>query len=146
LIEGRALGREKGYEMFEELGFYEGFALTWKRIHENSGKSEDRAMHHIGHLLNLVAQFPRFNPSSVANSSDDLDIPKLFRQIRSRYKALCATLGVRPSLRAADEQVEDEAAPEQVRDDGSVPVDKKSKKVWSVDGIGKRSASEDLSF
>ena len=26
LIEGRALGREKGFEMWEELGFYEGFA------------------------------------------------------------------------------------------------------------------------
>ena len=41
LIEGRALGREKGYEMFEELGFYEGFALTWKRIHESTGRSEE---------------------------------------------------------------------------------------------------------
>ena len=30
LIEGRALGREKGFEMWEELSFYEGFALTWK--------------------------------------------------------------------------------------------------------------------
>ena len=41
LIEGRALGREKGYEMFEELGFYEGFALTWKKIYESTGKSEE---------------------------------------------------------------------------------------------------------
>ena len=41
LIEGRALGREKGYEMFEELGFYEGFALTWKRIYESTGRSEE---------------------------------------------------------------------------------------------------------
>lgn len=30
LIEGRALGREKGFEMWEELGFYEGFALLWR--------------------------------------------------------------------------------------------------------------------
>ena len=29
LIEGRALGREKGFEMWEELGFYEGFARVW---------------------------------------------------------------------------------------------------------------------
>lgn len=41
LIEGRALGREKGYEMFEELGFYEGFALTWKKIYESIGRSEE---------------------------------------------------------------------------------------------------------
>ena len=32
LIEGRALGREKGFEMWEELGFYEGFALMWRAI------------------------------------------------------------------------------------------------------------------
>ncbi|KAL0956518.1 hypothetical protein HGRIS_002659 [Hohenbuehelia grisea] len=32
LIEGRALGREKGFEMWEELGFYEGFAKTWDAV------------------------------------------------------------------------------------------------------------------
>jgi predicted transposase YdaD len=41
LIEGRALGRQKGYEIFEELGFYEGFALSWKVIHESIGGSEE---------------------------------------------------------------------------------------------------------
>jgi hypothetical protein len=41
LIEGRALGREKGYEMFEELGFYEGFARTWKNLYDKEGKSEE---------------------------------------------------------------------------------------------------------
>ena len=30
LIEGGELGREKGFEMWEELGFYEGFALVMK--------------------------------------------------------------------------------------------------------------------
>ena len=32
LIEGRALGREKGFEMWEELGFYEGFARMWDAV------------------------------------------------------------------------------------------------------------------
>lgn len=32
-IEGRAMGREKGYEIWEELGFYEGFAQTWKAVY-----------------------------------------------------------------------------------------------------------------
>lgn len=40
-IEGRALGREKGYDIFEELGFYEGFALSWKKIYESTGRSEE---------------------------------------------------------------------------------------------------------
>jgi len=30
LIEGRALGKQKGCEIWEELGFYEGFALCWR--------------------------------------------------------------------------------------------------------------------
>lgn len=64
--------------------------------------SSSRAAHHIRHLLALIAQFPRVNPS--ADTAADLDIPKLFRQIRSRYKALCSTLGVKPSLRASEAQ------------------------------------------
>ena len=68
-----------------------------------------RAQNHVRHLLDLIAQFPRANPSAAAAANDgttptepELDIPRLFRQIRSRYKLLCATLGVRPTLRAAD--------------------------------------------
>ena len=68
-----------------------------------------RTQNHIRHLLDLIAQFPRVNPSAVAAASEastttepEVDIPRLFRQIRSRYKLLCATLGVRPTLRAAD--------------------------------------------
>ncbi len=58
-------------------------------------------MNHINQLLQLISQFPRVNPSSTSSSAD-VDIPKLFRQIRSRYKILCSTLGVKPSLRSAD--------------------------------------------
>jgi hypothetical protein len=40
LIEGRALGREKGFEMWEELGYYKGFALTWRAIHEKQSRQD----------------------------------------------------------------------------------------------------------
>lgn len=40
-IEGRALGREKGFEMWEELGFYEGFALMWQAIHAQQSRNEE---------------------------------------------------------------------------------------------------------
>lgn len=109
--------------MWEEVGFYEGFALMWQAIYkQHPSQSDDRALNHIKHLLNLVSQFPRVNPSPSSDDStseSELDIPKLFRQIRSRYKALCATLGVRPSLRASevgdaagdrDEMLSEEAA------------------------------------
>jgi primary-amine oxidase len=62
-----------------------------------------RAINHIKHLLDLITQFPKTNPS--ASEPSELDIPKLFRQIRSRYKALCSSLGIKPSLRAAEEEV-----------------------------------------
>ena len=41
LIEGRALGREKGFEMWEEIGFYEGFALTWRAILRQQSKGDE---------------------------------------------------------------------------------------------------------
>lgn len=63
-----------------------------------------RILHNLKHLLDLIAQFPRFNPSTTTELSE-LDIPKLFRQIRSRYKALCATLGVRSTLRSSEQPV-----------------------------------------
>ncbi|KAJ6618244.1 hypothetical protein B0H10DRAFT_1647805, partial [Mycena sp. CBHHK59/15] len=94
LIEGRALGREKGFEMWEELGFYEGFALTWKAIYTSQGRDDEFA-HHIKHLLDLISQFPRVNPSA-SDSTSELDILKLSRQIQSRYRALCSTVGVKP--------------------------------------------------
>ena len=40
LIEGRALGREKGFEVWEELGYYEGFALIWRAIHEKKSRQD----------------------------------------------------------------------------------------------------------
>lgn len=101
LIEGRALGRAKGFEMWEELGFYEGFALMWKEIHVRQGRVDDRAANHVRHLLRLILQFPRVNPSA-SDISSEMDIPKLFRQIQSRYKALCSTLGVRPTLQYSE--------------------------------------------
>ncbi|KAF9048127.1 DUF1715-domain-containing protein [Hymenopellis radicata] len=109
LIEGRALGREKGFEMWEELGYYEGFSRTWRAVLERDQNS--RAVTHIRHLLDLIDQFPRVNP----DASSTLDISRLQRQIRSRYKALCSTLGVTPSMRAAMTPNEEEKATSHIR-------------------------------
>jgi hypothetical protein len=60
-----------------------------------------RILSHASSLLNLISQFPVVNPSvSTEDESASADIPKLFRQIHSRYRLLCASLGVRPSLRS----------------------------------------------
>ncbi|KIY64418.1 DUF1715-domain-containing protein [Cylindrobasidium torrendii FP15055 ss-10] len=134
LIEGRALGREKGFEMWEELGFYEGLCKTWRSVLEMQGKQDSRATHHITHLLDLISKFPSVNPSQEdAETNANMDISRLLRLIRSRYKALCASLGIVPSLRATDaEGGSDEDAPTTTR-----------KSVWKVNAAPK---AEDMSF
>ncbi|KAJ3524851.1 hypothetical protein NM688_g8490 [Phlebia brevispora] len=144
LIEGRALGREKGFEMWEELGYYEGFALMWKAILANEAKQDERALHNIKHLLDLISQFPRVNPS--AAEASDLDIPKLFRQIRSRYKVLCATLGTKPSVRAggqapSPERNDDLGGP---HSESNPPAGRSS--VWRVDNTAQPPRNSALSF
>ncbi|KAI0084511.1 hypothetical protein BDY19DRAFT_987455 [Irpex rosettiformis] len=141
LIEGRALGREKGFEMWEELGFYEGFALLWKGIQEAQGVKDDRTAHNIRHLLELTAQFPRANPS--ATDASELDIPRLFRQIRSRYKALCAMLGVKPTLRASGSSPAQEAT----EDPGKTPVaSEEGNGLWKIDDTRVSVPPKDYSF
>jgi len=113
--------------MWEELGFYEGFALMWVSIFEKQARSDDRAMNHARRLLEIIAQFPRVNPSA----TDEMDIPRLFRQIRSRYKALCSTLGVRPSLQYSDRsQDRDETAGATVAEPDTQPAEKT---IWKVE-------------
>jgi predicted transposase YdaD len=37
LFEGRALGKEKAWELWEEVGYYQGVALFWKTVLTASG-------------------------------------------------------------------------------------------------------------
>ncbi|KDQ09536.1 hypothetical protein BOTBODRAFT_89431, partial [Botryobasidium botryosum FD-172 SS1] len=102
LIEGRAIGREKGFQMWEEVGFYEGTALFWKAICETQDGSKERVIIHINHLLELISQFPVVNPSTQGSlATQDVDVAKLLSQIRTRYKMFCSSVGIRPRLRAA---------------------------------------------
>lgn len=41
LIEGRALGTEKGFELWEELGFYEGAARLWTAVFSTDSNGTD---------------------------------------------------------------------------------------------------------
>lgn len=38
LFEGRSLGREKGWEMWEEVGYYQGTATFWRAVLLSQGK------------------------------------------------------------------------------------------------------------
>lgn len=39
-FEGRELGREKAFEIWEEVGFYEGFGEFWRDVQEAKGVKE----------------------------------------------------------------------------------------------------------
>ncbi|KAF8310956.1 hypothetical protein DL93DRAFT_2061512 [Clavulina sp. PMI_390] len=106
LIEGRAAGKEKGLELWEEVGYYRGFALFWKSVHANDPSS--RVYHHITSIMTAIDQFPLVNPkpqpateTESEGADEQLDVSKLLTQIRSRHKVLCSALGVpAPRLRA----------------------------------------------
>ncbi|KZV98891.1 DUF1715-domain-containing protein [Exidia glandulosa HHB12029] len=91
--DGRQLGIQKGFEIWEEVGFYHGFASLWRAYHIKSGATESRAAQQANTILDLVAKFPTSNPKH-----EDFDVVKLLNQIRSKYKVLCATLGTRPRM------------------------------------------------
>ncbi|KIM35588.1 hypothetical protein M413DRAFT_449638 [Hebeloma cylindrosporum] len=154
LIEGRALGREKGFEMWEELGFYEGFAKTWMAVLVKQGKSDERASQHIRYLLDTISHFPRVNPSASEPASEELDIPKLLRQIRSRYKVLCSSLGVRPRLQSAEvAAMEDKEEDDTRMEEDEVRTPTRGTlgsaiPVWKIDknGMKKPVTNQDLSF
>lgn len=94
-----------------------------------------RASGHAKQLLDLIASFPINNPSSslshdkqpetdgvqesTSNSTSEqkpVDLAALLAQIRSRYRLLCSSLGVRPRLATSSvKRVSDDA--DEARDD-----------------------------
>lgn len=42
LFEGRELGRDKSWELWEEIGYYQGVAQLWKAILKREGKESSR--------------------------------------------------------------------------------------------------------
>jgi len=115
-------------------------------------------MNHIRSLLELISHFPRINPSARPTASSpsaegfhtEIDIPKLFRQIRSRYKLLCASLAIRPSLRAMEgDEANLTAQVQGGESENTTGVQARTKKsVWKLDGGGtpKPTAPQGLSF
>jgi len=90
--------------------------------------------HHIRYLLDLISQFPRVNPSA-SDSSSELDILKLSRQIQSRYRALCSTLGVKPAnIRASG--TPDADAPDPADVDADIFRRQTVETVWKVENAG----------
>jgi hypothetical protein len=100
-----------------------------------------RAQQHITQLLHIVAQCPSSNPSA----DSDVDVPQLLGQARSRYKALCARLGVRPSLRVSQASGSTSGGSGETHDKCQADAEGPSQRsrVWAVERDAK---APDLSF
>lgn len=113
-FDGRALGQEKGFELWEELGYIQGQAKFWLAVYANDpGKKrcvcmvmnelwytdivQYRAGQNAEQLLSLIDQFPAENDSK---TQQDQDVEALLQNIRSKYRVVCASFGVRPRLQA----------------------------------------------
>ncbi|GAA5870995.1 hypothetical protein JCM3774_003498 [Rhodotorula dairenensis] len=105
LFEGRELGREKSWELWEEIGYYEGTAKLWQAIlHQGAQGNASRPQQSLQAVQSLVAAFPASNDSSVlqdpsvSQHSTDVDITAQLGALRSKYRTSCALVGMRPRM------------------------------------------------
>ena len=102
-----------------------------------------RSIQHICNFLELISQFPITNPSA-ADAASDVDISKLLRQIRSKYKILCSNLGVRPRLTVSRQ------TPSHDHEEGpdDIPEQKSQLPVWKIEkgNPSKPVTGQDLTF
>ncbi|GAA5962185.1 hypothetical protein JCM3765_003891 [Sporobolomyces pararoseus] len=108
LFEGRELGKEKSFELWEEIGYYKGVAQLWKQILNKKGgklESSSRSIKGLEQILKLSKNFPDSNDSSSLlqqqQQQEDMDITQQLTSLRSKYKTVCATLGIRSRIMSA---------------------------------------------
>ncbi|KAK9896893.1 DUF1715-domain-containing protein [Cystobasidium minutum MCA 4210] len=99
VFEGRALGQEKGFEVFEELYYYAGQARFWQAIAREDAKKQ-KALPHIISILKMIESFPTHN--STDESGKEFDPEALIQSIRSKYRIMCASLAIRPRIQKAE--------------------------------------------
>lgn len=125
LFEGRQLGQEKAWELWEEVGFYEGYARTYLAKLGDScsdvcgARRGAKSVAHARTLLALIDSFPTTNPTPTPDRPIDVDndeeraaadkrvqdaedaspdLAALLSNIRARYRLLCTSVGARPRL------------------------------------------------
>ncbi|CAG8467838.1 DUF1715-domain-containing protein [Rhizophagus irregularis] len=92
-LEGFILGCEKGYEISQEIGFYNGVAEMWLKIIVDKGwntpkKSiNERIVKQFISLREMISLFPRENQQNI-------EFVELLDKIRSKYKVCTSLLGV----------------------------------------------------
>jgi hypothetical protein len=108
-----------------------------------------RGAHHASALFALIERFPRKNPRP---DEDGVDMGAQLRLIRSRYKAMCASFGVRARLQsspavAVDDGpglIEGTAGGQNAGTDAGAK--KKGQAVWELSGPPASASTQGLSF
>lgn len=111
--------------------------------------ARSRGVHHASALLALIERFPRKNPRP---DEDGVDMGAQLRLIRSRYKAMCASFGVRARLHPAPAVAVDsedgpglnEVTAQNVGADTGPK--KKGQAVWTFSGPLASASTQGLSF
>ncbi|KAG9298909.1 hypothetical protein G9A89_015931 [Geosiphon pyriformis] len=90
IIEGRILGSKHGFQLAQEIGFYNGVAETWTHLIQQNPKVEckgfnERTVKHLNSLRELISQFPIENKHTV-------EVPELLERIRAKYKVVISLL------------------------------------------------------
>lgn len=125
------------------------FTVLCRLVDSTLTVRKSRTETHVRHLLALTSQFPRVNPSAVAQGhegADDtqLDVTQLLSKIRARYKALCATVGVKPRLHDAGSS--SAVGVEEGLDVLPEAQPRKKGAIWRLDANPAPANSEDMSF
>ncbi|KAL4399983.1 hypothetical protein ACI68E_002896 [Malassezia pachydermatis] len=116
-IEGKALGLEKGFEIWSELAYYEGFINTFKdlltKAEEAKGASRKmlKQKQQLDMLEMLLQDMPTTNDSALLqedqteHSENEPDLAKLMERIRARYRLVCQSTGFVPQNRAQAHEI-----------------------------------------
>ena len=110
-MEGRALGREKGFDLWNELGYYKGVMSMYKCMIQSQTSTIDdatrkkqRQWQQLESFEALWSLIPQYNDSSGHNppphqddtQADTYDFGKLVERVRARYRLVCKALGFDP--------------------------------------------------
>ncbi|CAL5091288.1 unnamed protein product [Urochloa decumbens] len=87
--DARKLGLNMGFQVSEELGFYQGCLDVWIAVaHINHGAFSDRMKKNLEQMAALVSSYPISNP-------ENEQIQEIMGQIRLKFRIITANLGVK---------------------------------------------------
>ncbi|TRY53768.1 hypothetical protein DNTS_020242 [Danionella cerebrum] len=87
-IEGRNHGRLHGAKLGAEVSFYNGFALTWKCLLQNSTDVKARKrLKAVESLIGVIQNFPYEDPQ-YENLQEDME------RVRAKFRQVCSLLNV----------------------------------------------------